>query len=136
MASIYKEIFIEATPEHVWDVIRDVGSVHHRLLPDRVTNTRIEGDVRILTFPNGSETRELIVTVDDQMRRLAYAVIETGMPLTYHHATFQVFAANNNHAMLVWITDVLPHSFVEEVRIRIEYGAKDMKKAIEQQGEV
>ena len=133
MASVYKEILIAATPEQVWDVIRDIGAVHRRLLPDRVSHTRIEGDMRILTFPNGQETRELIITVDDEVRRLAYSVIETSMPLTYHHATFQVLAAEPNQALLVWITDISPHSLVEDVRIRMEYGVSDMKRAIENQ---
>jgi hypothetical protein len=131
VASIYKEIFIEVAPEQVWDVIRDVGAVHQRLLPGRVTNTQIEGYIRTLTFPDQRVTRELIVTVDDTMRRLAYAVIDTGMPLTFHHATFQVFAAENGHTKLVWITDLLPNSYAEDVRIRMEYGARDMKQSIE-----
>ena len=33
MASIRHEIVIDASPEHVWGVLRDVGAVHERLLP-------------------------------------------------------------------------------------------------------
>lgn len=51
-----------------------MGAVHERLLPGRVTSTRIEGDVRTLTFPNGVVVHELIVAIDDEARRLSYAV--------------------------------------------------------------
>jgi hypothetical protein len=132
MASIYKEIIIEETPETVWDVIRDVGAVHRRLLPGRVSNTEMVDGVRILTFPDQSVTREKIITVDDDLRRMAYAVIETRMALTFHHATFQVYSGENRKSRLVWITDLLPDSCAEDVRIRMEYGARDMKLAIEQ----
>jgi hypothetical protein len=37
MASVRHEIVIDASPEHVWDVVSDVGAVHERLLPGRVT---------------------------------------------------------------------------------------------------
>ncbi|MBO4274277.1 hypothetical protein [Microbispora triticiradicis] len=41
MASVRHEIVIDAPPEHIWDVLRDVGAVHERLLPGRVTDIRI-----------------------------------------------------------------------------------------------
>ena len=31
MASIRKEILVNAPPEQVWDAVRDVGAVHQRL---------------------------------------------------------------------------------------------------------
>ena len=37
MASIRREIVIEARPADVWDAIRDVGAVHTRLAPGFVT---------------------------------------------------------------------------------------------------
>lgn len=57
MASIRHEIVIDASPEHIWDVLRDVGAVHERLLPGRVMDTRLEGDQRFLTFPDGHVIR-------------------------------------------------------------------------------
>lgn len=75
----------------MWDTIRDVGAVHRRLVPGHVVDTTMDGDIRILTFPSGRVVRELIVVVDEDARRMAYAVIEGPMPLTHHHASFQVF---------------------------------------------
>ena len=39
MASIRKEILIDAPTEHVWAAIRDVGAVHERLAPGFVVDT-------------------------------------------------------------------------------------------------
>jgi hypothetical protein len=66
MASIRHEIVIGVPSEFAWDVLRDVGAVHERLLPGRVAASRIEGDQRFLTFPDGHVVRELIVTIDDR----------------------------------------------------------------------
>lgn len=131
MATIRKEIRIEAKPEQVWDAVRDVGAVHRRFVPGYTVDTRLDGDYRILTFANGAVVRELIVAVDDEARRMAYAVVEGRMPLVHHHASFQVFAENDSRSRLVWITDFLPHELAAEIRMRVERGAEVMKQTIE-----
>jgi hypothetical protein len=132
MASIRHEIVIDASPDHVWDVLRDVGAVHERLLPGRVAGCRIEGGQRLLTFPDGHAIRELIVAVDDRTRRLAYSVIEGARPpADYHHASFEVLAEGRRASRLIWTTDVLPHALAARIRIVMERGALEMKEAIE-----
>jgi len=81
---------------------------------------------------DGHVVRELIVDVDDESRRLAYAVIDGSRPpLRHHHASFQVFAEGSDHSLLVWVTDVLPSSLADEVRARTQKGAEEMKHALE-----
>ena len=63
MASIRQEILVDARPEHVWAAVRDVGEIHVRLVPGFVTDCRLDGDARIVTFANGLVLRELIVDV-------------------------------------------------------------------------
>ena len=65
MASIHKEIIIDASPDHVWDALRDFGALHTRLVPGFVTDTRLDGDARIVTFANGTVAREILVDCDD-----------------------------------------------------------------------
>jgi len=96
MASIHREIHIDAPATEVWDAVRDVGAPHKRLAPGFLTDTRLEGDARIVTFANGLVARELIVDVDDTTRRLAWAVV--GGRLTHHNASMQVFAAARSRA--------------------------------------
>ncbi|MBV8927719.1 MAG: SRPBCC family protein [Mycobacteriaceae bacterium] len=75
MATIHKEIQIDASPERVWDALRDVGALHTRLAPGFVVDTRMEGDARVVTFGNGAVAREDIVSVDDETRRVAWAIV-------------------------------------------------------------
>lgn len=132
MACVRCEIVIDVSPARVWDVLRDVGAVHERLLPGRVAGCRVEGDERFLTFPDGHVIRELIVAVDDGARRLAYSVVEGARPpADYHHASFEVVPEGGRASRLVWTTDVLPDALAEGIRIRMERGAAEMKETIE-----
>src|SRR6266850_692586 len=46
MASIHREIIIDARPAAVWDALRDVGAIHQRLAPGFVTDVRMEEGAR------------------------------------------------------------------------------------------
>lgn len=131
LPTIRKEIVIAASPEQVWDAVRDVGAVHHRLVPGYTENTLMDGNERTLVLPNGGMTRELIVSIDDAERRMAYAVVEGRMPLQHHHASFQVLAHDQTSSKLVWITDFLPEQLTAEIQVRVDRGAQVMKATIE-----
>ncbi|MFD5465739.1 SRPBCC family protein [Kitasatospora sp. NPDC127059] len=127
-----EDVVIEAGAAGVWDAVRDVGAVHQRLIPGYVLDTRVDGDVRYLTMPGGTVIRELIVSVDDELRRLAYSAVEGfKIPLTHHHASFQVLPEGPDRCRLVWTTDVLPHEMAEQVRLRVSRGAQVMKETLE-----
>lgn len=132
MASIRKEIPLKARAEEVWDVLRDVGAVHRRLAPGFVTDARLDGDARIVTFANGLVARELIVDVDEKARRVAYAVV--GGRLSHHHATMQVTAEGDGRCRLVWVADLLPHDMAGAIDQMMEQGSAAMKAALEGMG--
>ncbi|HET7219048.1 MAG TPA: SRPBCC family protein [Vicinamibacterales bacterium] len=129
MASIRKEIAVEAAADRVWAAIRDVGSIHLRLARDFVVDTRLEGDGRIVTFANGAVIRERIVDIDDGSRRLAYTVVE--WRATHHHATFQVFAEGARRSRVVWIADLLPDDLAADVDGMMEQGSAAIKRTLE-----
>jgi hypothetical protein len=56
---------VGAAPDHVWAAFRDVGAIHTRLARGFVTDTKLEGDTRIVTFANGVVARERIIDTDD-----------------------------------------------------------------------
>jgi carbon monoxide dehydrogenase subunit G len=128
MASIRREISINASPELVWSAVRDVGALHTRLVPGFVTDTKLENGARLVTFGNGSVVRELIVDVDDDARRIAWAAVGTGM--THHNASFQLFA-ENGRSRGVWIADLLPHELAPQIAGMIEQGLSVMKRTME-----
>lgn len=129
MASIRKEVLIDARPEFVWAALRDVGQIHVRLVPGFVTDCRLEGDARIVTFANGLVLRELIVDVNDDDRRLVWAAV--GGEFTHHNASVQVFADGADHSRLVWIADMLPNELAPTIAPMIEQALSVMKQTLE-----
>ena len=128
MASIRKEMLIEARPEVIWDAVRDVGALHTRLVAGFVTDCRLDGDARVVTFANGMVARELIVDRDDGARRLAWSVV--GGRMTHHNASLQVFAEGDG-SRAVWIADLLPHELGPAIGGMIAQGLEAMKKTLE-----
>jgi uncharacterized protein YndB with AHSA1/START domain len=130
MASIHKEVVVDAPPEAVWEAVRDIGAIHERLARGFVVDTRLEGDSRLVTFDGGFVARERIVDVDDGSRRLAYSVIE-GRP-THHNASIQVFPEAEGLSRIVWIADVLPNEIAGVIGGMMEKGCAAMKQTLEQ----
>jgi hypothetical protein len=79
------------------------------MAPGVVVDCRRDGDHRVVTFANGAVVRELVVDVDDDRRRLAYAVVESALGFTHHHAAMQVLpGATGDDCRLVWVSDLAP----------------------------
>ncbi len=134
MASIRREIHVEAGAEQVWDAIADVGAVHTRLAPGFVIDTRLEGGARVVTFGNGLVARELIVDVDHGSRRLVWAVVG-GRP-THHNASLQVVAEAERRSRVIWIADLLPDELASPIASLIDQGMAVMKRTLESRVEV
>jgi hypothetical protein len=129
MATIYKEFLVSATPQFVWEAIKDVGSVHTRLAQGFVTNTVLVGDIRTVTFANGFVIKEQVITVSDQERRLAYTAVEGRA--SHHNAYLQVFPAPNGQSRVLWVTDLLPDEMCAPIEQMVELGSAAMAKTLE-----
>ena len=128
MASIQKDIIIDANPNDVWDALRDFGALHTRLVPGFVTDTKLDGDARIVTFSNGTVARELLVDCDDARQRLVYAVISER--IKQHSASVQVTAEAGGRSRLAWTVDVLPHEIAPYMNAQMDQAALAMQKAL------
>jgi hypothetical protein len=126
MASIHKDIPLDARPEDVWAAVRDYGAVHQRVAPGFVTDCKLDGDSRIVTFANGNVAQELLVTIDDARMRLVYAVVSPRVK--QHSASIQVFADGEGRSRMVWIADVLPNEIAPYIDGQMDLGAAAMQK--------
>lgn len=129
MASMRKEISIDVKREDVWAAVRDFGAVHTRLVPGFVTECRIDGDSRIVTFANGAVARELLVDCNDTGCRLVYAVISE--KLKHHNASVEVLQDGPDRSKIIWTSDFLPDAIAEYMRVQTEQAAMVMKKTLE-----
>jgi len=128
MASIHKNISIDAHPNDVWAAVRDFGAVHRRLAPGFVLDAQLDHDARIVTFANGTIARELLVDCDETRRRLVYAVISERVK--QHSASVQVIPDGDARTRLVWIVDVLPNEIAPYIDAQMDQAALAMQKAL------
>jgi len=129
MASVHREIVIRRPLADVWDALADVGALHTRLAPGFVADCRLEPGARIVTFANGMVARELIVDVDPERRRVAWAVV--GGRLSHHNASAQVFDEPDGATRFVWIADFLPNEHAAAIATMIEHGLGAIKRHLD-----
>ena len=127
MASIHKDIPINAPADKVWDAVRDFGALHTRLVPGFVLDTKLDGEARIVSFANGTVARELLVDGDDTRKRLVYAIHSER--LKQHSASVQIVADGDARCRVLWTVDLLPHEIASYISGQMDEGAAAMQRA-------
>ncbi len=129
MASVKLEIPIAASAADVWDAVRDVGAIHTRFVPGFVTDTKLDGNLRTVTFETGFVAQELIVDLDGEAMRLAYSVQKSEV-MSHHEDSFEVVPGGADTCRRVWLADFLPGEAEAPVRGMMETGAAVMKRTL------
>ena len=129
MATIQKDFEVPASADAVWQAVRDFTNVQ-RLAPGFVTSCTAEeaGAVRLLTFFNGLQVRERLVTCDDAGRRLVYTAF--GGRTQHHNGTVQVVALAPDRCRFVWTTDLLPDAVAPAIEQMMEAGMRAMRSTL------
>ncbi len=128
MASISREVVVQAVAERIWSVLKDVGAVATKLAPGVVTQSSLEDGVRHVTFANGLKIEELIVTIDDSAKRVVYAVQGRAK---HHQASMQVVSDGLKQCRFVWITDVLPDDAAPRFANMMDQAIPVIKRTLE-----
>lgn len=128
MASIRREEIVRVPAEQAWAALRDMGAPH-RLFAGVLVDCHIDGDVRTVTFANGMVVRERIIDVDEDAKRVVYAVI--GDLFEHHSASMQIVPDEEGRCRFVWISDFLPNDRVEMVAPLVEQGSRALVRNLE-----
>lgn len=128
MATIRRNIDLNLPAAQAWDVVRDVGAVHSRFAPGFVVATTLEPGARVVSFANGRVAREVIVSIDEELQRIAYSIADP--KLSHHNASFEVVALSPERTRLIWTTDVLPDSARETFTPMIDAGSQAIARAL------
>jgi len=129
MATIRKEIHIDTPPAAAWDALSDVGALHTRLVPGFVTDTRMDGSARIVTFGNGMVAREEIVGIDEAHHRVSWAVLDA--PFRHYSGAAWVEPDLDGGTRFVWTADLLPDELSAQVEEMMSAGIRVVKQTLE-----
>jgi hypothetical protein len=127
MASLHKDIPIDASSDRVWAVVRDFGAVE-RLAPGFVVEAKLDGDSRVVTFANGNVAREILVDCDETRRRLVYAI--TNERVKHYNAAVEIVSDGAASSRLLWTVDLLPHEIAPYVESQMDQAALAMQRAL------
>lgn len=129
MASVQRDVSIHAPAASVWDALRDVGALHTRLVPGFVTDCRLDGDTRTVTFGDGTVVHERIIAIDDAQRRVVWSVRDA--PFVHHNGAAQVTEDGADRCRVTWTADLLPDTLAERTAAMMEQGLDAMRRALE-----
>lgn len=128
MATVRKEFHSPRSADEVWGALKRFEAVHE-LAKGFVTATQMEGeDVRLVTFANGMEVREHLVSADNGQRRLAYAI--TDNPRYIHYSASAQVTADGDGSRFVWTVDFLPNEMAPSQEAAMDAGVEAMRNAI------
>ena len=129
MATVRKEFTSARSADEVWAKVRKFDAVHE-LAPGFVTATKMEpSGARLVTFANGMEIREWLVSSSDAERRLVYAIIDH--PRLQHYSASAQVVEDGAGSRFVWTVDFLPDAMAGMQDASMEAGAAAMARALE-----
>ena len=104
MASIRRQIRIDATADDVWRVVGRPELLH--LWFPGIVDCTVDGSTRVITTGTGIPMPEAIVTNDSLQRRFQYTITA---PIFRHHlATIDVIDLDDDSCLVVYSTDADP----------------------------
>ncbi len=105
MPSFHREIEIEASPDDVWRVLGDIGSV--RSWVPGVTSVTVDGMARVCAYEDGHVQDERILDYSPETRSYRYEIEGSPLPVSDNTGTFSVEPVGD-HARLVWESSFTP----------------------------
>jgi carbon monoxide dehydrogenase subunit G len=114
MAILHYRREVKGSLKSAWTKLKDVGGVHNLL--SILENAQVSGDKRVCNLkaglPVAGSLNETILSVDENLKRVAYMINSSPFGFTHHAASMQVIESNGK-TEFIWITDVKPDSVPE-----------------------
>jgi len=130
MASIRTEFVIDANAGRVWQVIRDWADGPVGMAPGHVASSHAEGNIRVVTFANGTIAREQLVACDDDARRIVYSMVGDTVRPEHDNAAMQIVPDGADRCRFVWSRDVLPDDLAEPFRMAMEEASAIIRRTL------
>ncbi|MCA9556199.1 MAG: SRPBCC family protein [Myxococcales bacterium] len=129
MATIYREFTVDAPADAVWARMSALGRAHE--LFSFLVGSEVEGDRRVCHMADGARLEELILDVDPERRRIAYAILRSPFGMEFHSASWQAFPRGDT-TLFAWTTDVKPDGMAPELAKVIDGELANIRSALEE----
>jgi hypothetical protein len=127
MATLRETIHIDAPPAKVWAEVREPLGLLEWF--DGIDSGEMKGNARHLKMGEITVVEE-IVTVDDDLRRFQYSIVEMPIPVEMHCSTIDVLP-DGDGTLLIYGVDVKPDELAAILGPTIAGATLGIKKHIE-----
>ncbi len=111
----------------VWEKISDTGRISD--LIGFLASSQQSGDIRVCTLEGGGELTEKIVSVDHDLKRVAYAITSSPLNMDFHVASMQL-EEDHGKTRLDWVVDLLPADARDHMEPMLDGACVDMAKTL------
>lgn len=116
MTSIRECVWLKSSADVVWQTVGDPTKIHQ--WAPSIQSSAMEGALRTLVLRRGGTIVEEIITLDQVLRRIQYAVRQ-GLPVESHLGTVDVIEAGVERCLVVYSTDVKPDAIADAIRFAV-----------------
>ena len=127
MGTVRRHIFIDANADTVWSLVGEPGRLHDWF---PTTSTKLEGSKRWITLASGITFEEDIVTLDHDLRRFQYRIVNNPI-ITQHLGTVDVIPDGENRCIVVYSTDMEPEVLALPIAGAAGVGLEALKRRFE-----
>jgi hypothetical protein len=104
VGSVRRTQFIRRSAADVWELVGAPARLHEWF---PVSSSRVEGAKRWVVLPSGIQFEEDIVTLDHDLRRFQYRIVNNPL-ITFHLATVDVIEDGPDRCLVSYSTDMVP----------------------------
>jgi hypothetical protein len=127
VVSIRAQVWLPYDAVTVWSILGRPEAVA-QWFPS-IAASSMEGRIRTCRLDRGGEVVEEVVTLDEQIHRLQYRVLE-GIPVDHHLATVDVIGDGPQRCVVVYSTDVEPARLAKPLLSSIQAGLQGLTRRL------
>jgi hypothetical protein len=124
MGTVRRHAFVECNADKVWSFVGAPERLHEWF---PITECRVEGNKRWITLAAGIVFEEDIVTLDHDLRRFQYKIVNNSL-IKFHLGTVDVIPDGDKRCLVVYSTDMEPEVLALPIAGAASLGLEKIKQ--------
>ena len=124
MGTVRRHAFVECNADKVWSFVGAPERLHEWF---PITEWRVEGNKRWITLAAGIVFEEDIVTLDHDLRRFQYKIVNNSL-IKFHLGTVDVIPDGDKRCLVVYSTDMEPEVLALPIAGAASLGLEKVKQ--------
>jgi len=128
MPTLHREFTVDADLDTTWARLADLQGINTLLT--FLGEVTCDGNTRSCVLTGLGRLDELILSVDSDRRRVAYAIQSSPLRMQHHSASMAVDTTAHGTTRFTWITDFAPAEVTPHVESLVDQGVTSITAAL------